>query len=380
MTYPSKKSRVFPLSLLALLVAGPTAAFEVQVGDTKANVYGYAKLDLIYDLDADLGNTVNRGNIRLDGEPGPDGHTTLHAFQSRLGVSTATPTRMGEVKTTLEGDFFGNGGGNFRLRHAYGEWNGITAGQTWSNFGGLLGMSPTIDFTPQPGQGNAGRQAQLRYTLGGFSVALEDPGNLGKNLAVAAPDSAKNTLPDLTLRYQGTSGALSYGASALLREIEYYRQASDSDENALGWGLNLEAAYQLTDGVTLRGSLTHGDGIGGYLEGSPAGPGYLDPASGAVETIEASGGTAGITVKAGPGAATLGYGIARASLDDAVNAGAAGFGGGSTDTFEAIHLNYIWSPVGPVSYGVEVSHHRRGLHDGRDGDATRLQGMVMYRF
>jgi hypothetical protein len=379
MTYPSKKSRVFPLSLLALLVAGPATAFEVQVGDTKASLYGYAKLDIIHDLDADLGNFVDRNKIRLDGEKGPDGHTTLHAFQSRLGVSTATPTQMGELKTTLEGDFYGSGGGNLRLRHAYGEWNGITAGQTWSNFGGHLAMYPTIDFAPWPGMANASRQAQLRYTLQGFSVALEDPDNLGRQVSVTPPDENKSGLPDLTLRYQGQIAALDYGASVMLRQLEYYRDATDSDETALGWGLNLEARYQLGD-VTLRGALTHGDGIGGYLEGSPARPGYVDPVSGELETIKATGATAGITVKAGPGAATLGYGIARSDIDDAVRAGATGFGGDTTEQFEAIHLNYIWSPAGQVSYGVEASHHTRRVQDGRDGDATRLQAMVMYRF
>lgn len=33
-----------------------------------------------------------------------------------------------ELKTVIEGDFFGTG--NLRLRHAYGEWKGILAGQT----------------------------------------------------------------------------------------------------------------------------------------------------------------------------------------------------------------------------------------------------------
>ena len=156
-----------------------------------------------------------------------------------------------------------------------------------------------------------------RYTQGDFSVALEDPGNLGREVSVSAPDESKNGLPDLTLRYQSQSGAFAYGASAVLRQLEYYRDSTDNDETAFGWGLSLEARYQLGD-VTLRGALTHGDGIGGYLEGSPSRPGYITPVTGELEAIEASGATAGITVKAGPGAATLGYGIARSDIDDAV--------------------------------------------------------------
>lgn len=377
MAYPLNAQRVFPLSMLALLITAPAKAVDFQLNDTKASLYGYAKLDIIHDMDADLGNFVDRKKIRLDGDKGPDGHTNLHAFESRLGVSTVTPTAKGDLKTTVEGDFYGSGGGNLRLRHAYGEWNGITAGQTWSNFGGFLAMYPTIDFAPWPGMANASRQAQLRYTVGGFSAALEDPANLGREVPVTAPDESKSTLPDLTLRYQGQAGALGYGASAVLRQIEYYQDSTDSDETTLGWGLNLEARYDIGD-VTLRGSLTHGDGIGGYLEGSPANPGYVDPVTGEVETTEASGATAGITVKAGPGAATLGYGIARADIDEAVRVGA--LTSTANEQFEALHLNYIWSPIGAVSYGVEVSHHTRQVQDGREGDATRLQGMVKYSF
>ncbi|OXS15734.1 hypothetical protein CGX12_07515 [Zobellella denitrificans] len=365
-------------ALVGTALSATAGAFEWQIGDTRASVYGYAKLDIIHDVDANLGNTVNRGNIRLDGENGPEGHSTLHAYQSRLGVSSLTATEQGEVKAVLEGDFFGNGGGHFRLRHAYGEWNGITAGQTWTNFGGFLGMNPTIDFTPQPGQGNAARQAQLRYSQGGFSAALEDPGSLGGKVNLAAPDSVKHPLPDLTLRYQGKVGGLDFGTSAVLRQLEYYQSGSNGDRNAFGWGLNLEAAYRPVPGLVLRGALTHGDGIGGYLEGSPAAPGYVDPLTGKLETIKASGATAGVSLAAGLGDITLGYGVARTDLDDAVAAGA--LAGDANKKFEAWHLNYIWSPLASVSYGIETSYHRRQVQDGREGDALRLQGMVMYRF
>ncbi|MFB9146839.1 DcaP family trimeric outer membrane transporter [Halomonas alkalicola] len=292
----------------------------MEVGETTLNLYGYAKLDMIYDVDDDLGNAVSRAAISLDGEPSSNGHTTMHAFQSRLGFTTATPAGGSELKTMIEGDFYGGGGGTFRLRHAYGEWNGLLAGQTWTNFGGFLAMHPTVDFTPTPGIGNAARQAQLRYTVDGFSIALEDPESLGGKPnatyrfvdtvtvngtdvdQVGSGDAAKSRLPDLTMRYQGAAGDFNYAASAMLRQVRYDANSQDaapaawSSDSATGWGLALEANAKVAEGVTIRGGVTHGDGIGGYLEGSPAAPAYIDPTTGSLETIKATGGAASITV------------------------------------------------------------------------------------
>lgn len=368
-----KTASVISASALALAVSAASHAFEIQAGDTTANIYGFAKLDLIYDVDDDLGNAVNRNAIRLDGEPGSDGHTTMHANQSRFGIRTSTPSGGSNLNTMIEGDFYGGGGGQFRLRHAYGEWNGILAGQTSTNFGGFLGMTPTIDFNGQPGQANVGRQAQLRYTVDGFSVALEDPSSIGGNLP-----NGKSRLPDLTLRYQHSAGDFNMAASGMLRQVEYYDVADDSDRSSTGWGINLEASAKVAPTVTLRGAITHGDGIGGYLYLNPqATPGYID-ADGSVETYKATGGSAGISVAAGQGNVNLAYGISRVDLDDAVEAGA--LPETANERFEGVFLNYIWSPIRNVSYGIEAGYHSRKQANGDSGDAVRLQGMVMYTF
>ncbi|CAM3605360.1 DcaP family trimeric outer membrane transporter [Halomonas lysinitropha] len=376
-----KQTAIFSASALALAVASASHAYDFEVGDTTASVYGYVKLDIIHDVDADMGNTVAHSAIRLDGVDGPDGHTDFHAKQSRIGFKTSTPMSGSTLNTTIEGDFYGSGNDTFRLRHAFGEWNGILAGQTWTNFGGFIGMTPTIDFLGQVGQGNIGRQSQLRYTTGGFSVALEDPGTIGSNIdmdnRINVDDDVKSSLPDLTLRYHADAGNVNYGASAVMRQIEYYNTARDDDENAFAWGINLEASAEVADGVTIRGALTHGDGLGGYMYGSPGRAGYIDN-NGDVEGIEGTGGTFGASVAAGSGNVNLGYGVATADLDDGVDEGA--LSTTSTDKVESIYLNYIWSPVARVSYGVEAGYHTRETHDGADGDAVRLQGMVMYSF
>lgn len=372
-----KTASVISASALALAVSAASHAFEIQAGDTTANIYGFAKLDMIYDVDANLGNAVNRNAIRLDGVDGSDGHTTMHAQQSRFGIRTSTPSGGSSLNTMVEGDFWGS---TFRLRHAYGEWNGLLAGQTATNFGGFLGMTPTIDFNGQPGQANVGRQAQLRYTVEGFSVALEDPASIGSADLEASGDNQamKQSLPHLTLRYQHSAGDVNVAASGVLRQIGYYDAADDSDRRSTGWGVNLEASAKVASTVTLRGAITHGDGLGSYLYLNPQNaPAYID-ADGSVETLKATGGSAGISVAAGQGNVNLAYGIARVDLDDAVDAGA--ILETANERFEGVFLNYIWSPIRNVSYGIEAGYHSRKQANGDSGDAVRLQGMVMYTF
>ncbi|CAM3832285.1 DcaP family trimeric outer membrane transporter [Vreelandella rituensis] len=391
-TIYAKRTVLLAAAVAAASFAGTASAVDFEVGDTTASVYGYAKLDMIYDVDADLGNAVTPKNIRLDGADGPDGHTNFHAKQSRIGFKTSTPLAGSTLNTTIEGDFYGSGNDTLRLRHAFGEWNGILAGQTWTNFGGFLGMTPTIDFTGQPGQGNIGRQAQLRYTTGGFSVALEEPGTAGQtpNAGYSFPnlvtvngmsipigetdvDAAKNSLPDLTMRYQHSGGDFNFAASGVLRELSYDAEGKPAapqgwdDDSAMGWGVNLEASAKLSPAMTLRASLTHGDGIGGYLYGNPTAPAQVDD-NGDLETIEATGGTLGMSMAAGSGNINLAYGIATADID------------AGNDRFDSLFLNYIWSPVDRISYGIEAGYHTREQANGDDGDAVRLQGMAMYSF
>ncbi len=394
-----KQASVFTASALALAVASASHAVDFEVGDTKASVYGYAKLDMIYDVDDKLGNALSHKNISLDGADGSDGHTTLHAYQSRIGFSTSTPVAGSTLETKIEGDFYGSGGGELRLRHAYGSWNGILAGQTWTNLYGFVAGTPTIDFTGTHGTGNQARQAQLRYTTGNFSVSLEEPDELGGNedadyayakdvtvngavigQEAATGDAAKSELPDLIARYTDTSGPFKYSMSGVLRQLEYDADgqanapANYGDDTATGWGITLEAAMDVTEALTLRGGVIHGEGLGGYQNVSPmAAPAYVN-SDGDLEAIEATGGTLGASLKAGPGAINAAYSVSTVDLDDEEIADTA------NDTYETVHLNYIWSPAERVSYGIETSWVSRETKGGDDGDATRIQGMVMYSF
>lgn len=380
----------------ALTLSTQASAVDFQAGDTTVSLYGYAKLDILYDVGDvrpganGLGEFVKFNNIAVDG-PTTSGHTDLHANESRLGVRTSTPTDRGDLKINIEGDFFFGG---LRLRHAYGSWNGLTAGQTWSNFHTFTSTTPTLDFTGPLGRDAILRQAQLRYSWKNFHVALEDPNGAmsgisfdggysasvgGRSIAGADVDR-KDGLPDLTMRYESGFDSVKYSAAAVLREVAF--DEGNADDSAVGWGAFLAGSVNVTPSTTLRGQVTAGDGLGGYMKQNPAPAGYR--VGNNLETVFSWGGTLGISQKAGPGTINLAYSYVKADWDDAIEDGVIlsnGPGGTAFDSErQLIHLNYMWKPTQNLTYGVEVSQASRSTIDNREGDVTRLQGSAIYAF
>lgn len=380
----------------ALIFSAQASAVDFQAGDSTVSLYGYAKLDVLYDVgdvragSNGLGEFVKFNNIALDG-PTTSGHTDLHANESRVGVRTRTPTDHGDLVVNIEGDFFFGG---LRMRQAYGSWNGVTAGQTWTNFHTFAGTTPTLDFTGPIGRDATLRQTQLRYSWKNLHIALEDPSGVvsgtsfdggysaqagGRSIAGADVDR-KDSLPDLTLRYESGFDNGKYSAAAVLREVAF--DDGNVDDSAIGWGAFVAGSVDLTPSTTLRGQVTAGDGLGAYMKLNPAPAAYR--VGNNLETVFSWGGTLGISQDAGPGTLSLAYSYVDADWDDALEDGVVlsnGPGGTAFDSErQLIHLNYLWKPAENLTYGVEVSRASRTAVDDRDGDVTRVQGSAIYAF
>ncbi len=398
------------VSGLALGVAATASAVEWEVGNTTISFEGYAKLDLIYDMDDRLGRFTFHDQIGADSS---DGHFRMQTGQSRFGVRTVTPTARGDLVLFTNYDFFAGdpggseSGGRLRMREFYGHWNGITAGRTWTTFNTFVGTPPTLDFTNAVGQAGLDLQTQLRYTVGGFSIALEAPDDLVSSLnssAIARAGGLKSSTfgasnqsryPDLTANYHGSINGIDYAVGAMARQLRVGRGAeevgaSESSDTEAGWGLFAAAATDIRPGTRIRGIVTGGDGIGNYLYFQPAPAAYFDGDS--IETIEAIGGSVSISQTIGPGEATLAYAYAYAdtedfyrdmeiSNDDLFLAG---------NRFQSVYLNYLWSPIDRVTYGIEIGWHRvdrpRKFENGEiserssDDDAVRIMTSLVYDF
>ncbi len=248
-------------------------SIKIPGSDTSISVGGYVKGDLIYDLDADVGDSFSLSAVPADGTPDQD-NVRLHAKQSRLVVGSQTELgNGGNISTTVEGDFFGAGGNQLfsnstalRLRQAVATWDtgtgsAFTAGQTWTTFGGFE-YAPTVDFFAPNGQVFA-RQGLLRWTTGGFAVAVENPESVILDSVGKYSGGEDDGLPDLVARWSGGG----YNISGIVREINGFGTGVDGvayDDDTIGWGIHAGGSWSM-DPVTLHLGVTYGDGLGRYI-------------------------------------------------------------------------------------------------------------------
>ncbi|MCL7929753.1 DcaP family trimeric outer membrane transporter [Halomonas llamarensis] len=377
-----KKASLFSASALVLAVASASHAYEFEVGDVTVNYGGYTKLDMIYNVEEDLGDAFNIGSINTgaaeDNEV--EGSTRFHARQTRFGFGTDAMVSGSNLKTYVEADFFsGNADSGFnqvvsnstqlRLRHGFGSWNGILAGQTWSNFMPLVALPPTLDFNGPAGY-IFNRQAQLRYTTGGLSVALENPESTVNN---SLDDN--DPLPDLTMKYKGAAGPLNYSLSGVVTYLEVDDGNTDASEN--GYGVML-AASTTVGGVKLGGNFGYNDGANRYIFNSvsPFQNGYLD-ANGDIETVSQVDAMGFVDMPLTPmlnGLVAVGY--SGGDADDEAAAQASGF----RDSTMSVHANLRYKPAERIMYGLEYQYAAVDEYDGTDGDASRVQASVKYTF
>ncbi len=69
----------------------------------------------------------------------------MSASQTRFGIQGTNKTDYGSINFQIEGDFRGSTGNSFKLRHAYGQFINVLAGQTWVVFGDLASIPWTVD-------------------------------------------------------------------------------------------------------------------------------------------------------------------------------------------------------------------------------------------
>lgn len=312
----------------------PTADLPAPVAEV--TVYGYVKGDVIYAFDDNDFEPSTAWSSVLGGNG--DDHITLHAKQSRFGIKSTVDTAIGQIRTRIEGDFEGSPYGatdNFRLRHAYGEWDmtpnlTLIIGQTWRVAALLpLGIS-TVDFAGSAGWTySRDPQVKLRYTSGPITV----------HLGIEEPlDRTDTNVPVF-------GGSIQYDIPGGHTVI--VSAAGGEDNNAdedFSWVVQGGFNVNLADVATLTAAAVWG-------EGSVVGRYTLSPYAfnSATDTHEVLGLMAGVSV---PVTDTTTFNVVWDYLDALDGAARAGI----QDELHTIHANIMWQPVKQMRMGWEVMY------------------------
>ncbi|HUK37042.1 MAG TPA: DcaP family trimeric outer membrane transporter [Vicinamibacterales bacterium] len=180
--------------LFALAARRPAVAQQTTQKNDEATltIYGFGQADAIADFKTNNPDwyDVNRPSKlpSFDGEFGQNGHFYLSPRQSRFGAKATIPTSSGDdIKVVFEFDMFGVGTDagqtTIRLRHAYGQWKQIGAGQTNSQFMDVDVFPNVLDYWGPNGM-LFFRNTQVFWEFykegdSNATVAIENPGASG---------------------------------------------------------------------------------------------------------------------------------------------------------------------------------------------------------
>jgi hypothetical protein len=381
------------MALLAMvigagLVSNARAAFDV---------YGFAQLDYIQDF-----NRVNPAwdaTLRpsriptTEGTYGSDGQAVLSVRQSRLGVKSTLPTDAGDVFTKFEFDLFGVGADEgqttIRLRHAYGEFGHVLAGQTNTLFMDGDIFPNTIDYW-----GPAGmvfyRTPQLRWTQGKdatkFAVALEVPGtdiDAGQirqiDPSLGSSIQGDEKYPDFTAQVRQSGGWGHVQVAGIARYLGYETAGTvDNEPNGhkTGWGVDLTSVINARKKDALRLGVVFGQGIASYMNdgGMDLAPNGSTTTSISAKAVPLVGVSAYYDISWNDKfSSSLGYSFTQVDNTD-------------FQTADAFHLgqyasaNLLYYPTKNVFYGVEYLFGRREDNGGAAGQDQRVQFSAHYNF
>ncbi|MCG9740095.1 porin [Shewanella insulae] len=193
--------------------------------------------------------------------------TQFSAQESRFNVRLNHEQILGFAEI----DFVGSAQGNPiisnsyapRLRHAFIQYQGFTAGQTWSTLVNTSSFAETADLGgPLVGQAMV-RQAQFRFSTTHWQFALENPYTYG----TTRPDNQGQTqwidtsndyLPDTIIRYNQTGDWGNVTVSALIRYLD------PDGSRQWGGGLSVGAKLFTLGRDDLRLQLHYGN-LGRYV-------------------------------------------------------------------------------------------------------------------
>jgi len=287
------RSRFKRVVLVLLTVLGASAVLPARAD---MDIYGFGQADWIQDskrvnpqwMDAFRPSRI----ANPEGEFGPNGQSDISVKQSRFGVkgTQSTGDHTPPLSYKFEFDMFGvgvdAGQTTIRLRHAYGEWGPLLAGQTHSLFMDIDVFPDVIDYWGPCGMVFY-RLPQIRWiafrsTSTYIAFALEkpgndiDPGNIRELEGFNEANIQGNeTTPDLTGQYRYDAEWGHAQLAGILRNVGFEYQITPTSPfqkgHEVGWGLDLSGTYNglamfnKTGKDKVLASIVYGHGIASYM-------------------------------------------------------------------------------------------------------------------
>ncbi|MEM6582475.1 MAG: DcaP family trimeric outer membrane transporter [Pseudomonadota bacterium] len=313
--------------------------------------------------------------------------SSVTANQSRLNFDMRESTRAGILRAFIEGDFTGDGD-TFRLRHAFGQWDRVLAGQTWSAFVDTEATPESVDFEGLNGRINV-RQSQVRFSppIGDdfrLQFSLEDPNPQIQN------GNGVTRVPDIVMAARFKPHERLHVRAAILgrqirgQEVIPTNTPGGVEEGGVdksyAWGFSLSGSFRtpLFDSRDkLLFQLNRGNGIGRYvndLNSIGNFDGIFNPATNKLQLFNVFAGYGSLqhwwadTMRS-----NFTLGLVDVNNPEFVD------GDAYKRTIRA-SANLLWNPTPRIDTGIEYLWGRRENKDGEDGDAQQIQMMVRYLF
>ena len=292
--------------------------WKVPNSNTWVLLGGMAKMDAYHDMAAPSGDPFEGPSLapKTSIASRMNNNTKLIVRQSNLNISTVSETRIGEIKTFLEGDFaannyFGNGTTTtrhyislnsicFRLREIYVETNGFLFGQTATTFSdreangytlihnGVTGHSqlrlPMVRYTwynpflvPENGSSRlmigaeAGSTDYSQYSgtrtinLNGVTGTILAVDQLDNDTRVVPKSRGISPLPNLTAQLRFEKKGVGHIAFRGLARYLMIRPDKTTTVKAMGWGLGVSARLFVTKYDSIFFNYSGGKGLGHYI-------------------------------------------------------------------------------------------------------------------
>ncbi|MDR8524227.1 DcaP family trimeric outer membrane transporter [Shewanella fidelis] len=379
-----------------LTLIGAAIATTISVGaqaDTDFQFGGYVKADVMfsdYSNGAPGSGSLSRqfyvpGTIYGDASNGKQ-VVDFQARESRFNFKTSTDLNGHKLSGFIELDFMTHTDGNERvsnsysprIRQAFISFDNWAAGQMWTTFQNPGALPENLDFVGAADGTPFVRQTMVRYTNGGFQFSAENPEttlNTYRDPSGTRVTSGSGMIPDFVARYNmKTESGMAFTFAGIARQLNIEMNkdtANPIDATEFGYGVSFTGVIPVGQD-DIKMSATYGEGLGRYMALNYVNAGVLN-GNGDIETIGSYGG----------------YISYRHWWNDKWRTSITGSGfkadnnvdlsgnNVNKDSYSG-YINLLYSPVKPLTVGVEYMYAKNTKENGMDGELNRVIFSMKY--